>query len=400
MGTEKETIEQFAGWENPSQQHDFFGETNLQENVDIVTQALEDDATLTPEEKEKTKAQPKPKDEQKIIDEQFKSFESTSNETEEEEEEDEDLDNPNEEGKAPKANNNGTVNSKSTLAFLTEKGFINFEAEEGKELTEEEAANVLEDSWENSIEEGIEDSIKGLPAEIQDLIRVASKNGDYKTLMQKMASGSNSGFDATSDIETEEVQILAITEDLRNQGYDAEEIETQIEFLKEKDKLATMGKKAFDKLIAKKEQDRKAYVKQVADQKETVKKNARDYKANLITHISSLEEVKGLTLNKKDKETLPSYISDPTIELQDGRVISELQADLFKVMADKDQIVLLAKVLKSGFDFSSLERKAVSKEARTLKGSIQNQKEVTGTISNSSTSKKAGKKAVWDYLDD
>ena len=218
--------------------------------------------------------------------------------------------------------------------------------------------------------------------------------------MQKMASGSNSGFDATSDIGTEEVQILAITEDLRNQGYDAEEIETQIEFLKEKDKLATMGKKAFDKLVAKKEQDRKAYVKQVADQKETVKKNARDYKANLITHISAINEVKGLPLNKKDKETLPSYISDPTVELQDGRVISELQADLFKVMADKDQIVLLAKVLKSGFDFSSLERKAVSKEARDLKGSIQNQKEITGTLSSSSTSKKAQKKAVWDYLDD
>ena len=400
MGTEKETIDQFAGWENPSQQHDFFGETNLQDNVDVVTQALEDDATLTPEEKEKAKAQPKPVDEQKVIDEQFKSFETPSNEVEEEEEEDEGADNPGQEGKGPKANSNGTVNSKSTLAFLSEKGFINFEAEEGKELTEEEAANVLEDSWENSIEEGIEDSIKGLPAEIQDLIRVASKNGDYKTLMQKMASGSNSGFDATSDIEIEEVQILAITEDLRNQGYDAEEIETQIEFLKEKDKLATMGKKAFDKLVAKKEQDRKAYVKQVADQKETVKKNARDYKANLITHISAIDEVKGLTLNKKDKETLPSYISDPTVELQDGRVISELQADLFKVMADKDQIVLLAKVLKSGFDFSSLERKAVSKEARDLKGNIQNQKEVTGTLSSSSPSKKAQKKAVWDYLDD
>jgi hypothetical protein len=91
MGTEKETIDQFAGWENPSQQHDFFGETNLQDNVDIVTQALEDDVTLTPEEKEKAKAQPKTVDEQKIIDEQFKSFETPSNEIEEEEEEDEDV---------------------------------------------------------------------------------------------------------------------------------------------------------------------------------------------------------------------------------------------------------------------------------------------------------------------
>jgi len=398
MGTEKETIEQFAGWENPSQQHDFFGETNLQ--VDVVTAALEDDVTLTAEEKlEKEKEAKSEKNQEKILDEQFKSFEAGASNLEEEEEEDEASDPLNTEGQDTDPTKSAIVTSKATLAFLADKGFISFEAEEGKVLTETEAENILEDSWEKSIEEGIEESIKGLPEEVQDLIRVASKNGDYKSLMQKMSTQSTS-FDAKSDIESEEVQILAVTEDLKSQGYDAEEIETQLEFLKEKGKLEAMGKKAFAKILAKKEEDRKNYVSQVAAQKEAVKKSARDYKLGLTEHISKLEEVKGLVLNKKDKETLPSYISDPTVELKDGRVISELQADLFKVMADKDQIVLLAKVLKSGFDFSSIERKAVTKETRELKNNLQNQKEVGVLAGSSGTSKKATKKAVWDYLDD
>ena len=39
-GTEK-TIDQFAGWDDSSQQHDFFGETNLE--VDVVEIASKDD---------------------------------------------------------------------------------------------------------------------------------------------------------------------------------------------------------------------------------------------------------------------------------------------------------------------------------------------------------------------
>ena len=39
-GTEK-TIDQFAGWEDTSQQHDFFGETNLVE--DVVTTVEKND---------------------------------------------------------------------------------------------------------------------------------------------------------------------------------------------------------------------------------------------------------------------------------------------------------------------------------------------------------------------
>ena len=106
----------------------------------------------------------------------------------------------------------------------------------------------------------------------------------------------------------------------------------------------------------------------------------------------------GLPISKQDKTTLPTYISEPTVELQDGRVVSEMQADLFKVMADKDKIVLLAKLLKSDFDFSSIERKKQSQVARGIKDELQ-RVDKTQRLSNSGGESKSSKKAVWDYLD-
>ena len=72
----------------------------------------------------------------------------------------------------------------------------------------------------------------------------------------------------------------------------------------------------------------------------------------------------GLPISKQDKTILPTYISEPTVELQDGRYVSEMQADLFKVMADKDKIVLLAKLLKTDFYFSAIERKKQTQSER------------------------------------
>ena len=78
-GTDK-TIGEFGGWDDSSQQHDIFGETNLE--VDVVDIALKDEAK-TEEDKEKIK---KEEEEEKIVDEQFKDFETGIPAEDEEEE--------------------------------------------------------------------------------------------------------------------------------------------------------------------------------------------------------------------------------------------------------------------------------------------------------------------------
>ena len=393
-GTEK-TIDQFAGWEDTSQQHDFFGETNLVE--DVVSTVEKDDVVEEDDTKPKGPTKSKEEEEQELIDDQFRDFESgVSKVSTEDDDEDEDKENPaaNKDDKKPAV----SVNSKSTLEFLKDKGLVDFELEEGQELTEDLAENLLEDSWEQAVEAEVEATIKDLPQEVKDLIKFASKGGDVGQLLAKMANNATSGINKDSDIESEAVQIQAVTTDLLSQGYDQEYIDAQIEFLKESNKLEGISKKAFDKIIAKQEAETASEVEQAAKNKEFRKKQAREYKTNITSHIGGLTEVGGLPVSKQDKAILPTYISEPTVELQDGRVVSELQADLFKVMADKDKIVLLAKLLKSDFDFSPIARKQATAASRKIKEEVQNADKKT--LSNGGGSHKPNKKALWDMLED
>jgi hypothetical protein len=385
-GTEK-TIDQFGGWEEASQQHDFFGETNLVE--DVITSVEKDDVE-DPAKVEAAKEKiAQEKEEQELVDKQFETFSPTSKK-------DEDEDEGADPGKGEPAS---VVSPKTTLAFLKERGLVEYDEDPEKPLSDEDAENLIEDSWEAALEKEVESTIKELPDELKQLIKFASKGGDVGDLLGKMVQHATSGINKNSDIANEDVQVLAVTMDLKAQGYDQEYINDQIEFLKEKDKLQGIAKKSFDKIVAEQEAETAGQVerqKQVLDNK---KKAARDYKSNITTHINSLEDAGGLPISKQDKTVLPTYISEPTIELQDGRFVSEMQADLFKVMADKDKIVLLAKLLKSDFDFSAIERKKQTAAARGIKDEIQRADKTQTITSSSSGGHKPQKKAVWDMID-
>jgi hypothetical protein len=384
-GTEK-TIDQFAGWEDTSQQHDFFGETNLE--VDAVDIALKDDVKT----EEAIAKEKEEKEEQELIDDQFSSFEKPSKVTDEDD--DSDDKSTSSDKKEPVTN----VNNKQTLEFLKEKGLVDYELEEGKELSEEEAEHLIEDSWEKALEAEVEATIKDLPQDIKDLIKFASKGGDVGELLGKMVQHATSGITKNSDIENEDVQVLAVTMDLRNQGYDQEYIDSQIEFLKDSNKLGLISKKSFDKIVEQQEAETAGQVQRQKESSELRKKQAREYKTNITTHINSLNEMGGLPISKQDKTTLPTYISEPNVELQDGRFVSEMQADLFKVMADKDKIVLLAKLLKTDFDFSAIERKKQTQAARGVREAVE--RSDRRELSNSeSGGHKSNKKALWDMLE-
>jgi len=384
-GTEK-TIDQFAGWEDTSQQHDFFGETNLE--VDVVDVALKDDVQT----EEAIAKEKEEKEEQELIDDQFSSFEKSSKVDTEDDE-------PDDKTPSSKKEPATNVNNKQTLEFLKEKGLVDYELEEGKELSEEEAEHLIEDSWEKALEVEVEATIKDLPQDIKDLIKFASKGGNVGELLGKMIQHATSGITKDSDIENEDVQVLAVTMDLKSQGYDQEYIDSQIEFLKEKDKLEGIAKKSYDKIIANQESETAGQVQRQKEVADNRKRQAREYKTNITSHINSLNETGGLPLSKQDKTSLPTYISEPNVELQDGRFVSEMQADLFKVMADKDKIVLLAKLLKTDFDFSAIERKKQTQAARGVREAVErvDRKELSNSENGGH---KSNKKALWDMLED
>jgi len=365
---------QFAEWET--------GETTFFENTAVVPEtvietALKDDIVIDTETKGVTKKQETPVAKEDYV---F-NFEDETAPEEEVTITDE---------KSVK------IKSKDTLEFLKEKGFVDYELEEGTELTDDLADEILEDNWGASVIAGIEETIKDLPDALKELIKYSAKGGDFTQLLTKMTMQTVSGIDKDTDMEIETNQVLAISLDLQDQGYDQEYIDTQIEFLKDTGKLAGISKKAFERKIIKQKHDIQETINQAERRKEVEKEAQKNYKKDINVQINSLNDIKGLVLNKQDKEVLPSYISDANIKLQDGRIVTKFQQELFSIFGDKEQTILLAKLVKDKFDFSSITNKEITKFSRGIKEEIQNNQVI---IKGSKGSSQQPKKSLAELLD-
>lgn len=373
---------------------DMFGQAPQATDEDVVEDILNDELPG----QQPPANTPKP-DEKPVHD--FSDFEGTTEDEEVEyvEDEEEDADEKPEDKKKPgRKAAPAKIDSKSTLEFLKQKGIVEFELEEGKELTDEEADAILEDSWDASLEAGIEETIKELPDEVKALIKIATNGGNVMQMMAKLAASVSAGITKDTDMTQESNQILVMTEDLREQGYDTEEINTHIDFLKSSGKLEAMSGKAFTKKIEKQNADLAAESKRAVEAKENAKKQQREYKSAVAAHVSTLNDLNGFPINKKDKQELPGYMSEPTVELKDGRFITPMMYDFYKAQSDKDKSVLLAKILKNNFDFSTLVNTKITEETRKKRETLE---EVNKTGSNGSSRQKTARviKTVADYLD-
>lgn len=371
---------QFAEWESPGEA--FFEETSVVPTAEtIVKEAMGD--TVRTEEEEEDPAKPENKDDDYVF-----------NFGDEVEEEEEDEDSP----LTPKTKETTSkVDSKATLEYLKEKGILNYELEEGTELTNEIADEILEDSYESSIDAGVEEAIKGLPDPIKDLIKFVNKGGDYTQMLSSLAKQSVSGINKDTDMENESNQILVLTQDLKSQGYDEEFIQGQVEFFKDSGKLKAIADKLFTKVLKSQEDEIANRVAAQAAAKAEAKEKQRVYKSEIATQLGAVEDIKGIVLNKQDKETLPSYISDANVKLQDGRTVTKFQQELFSVFGDKEKTILLAKLIKSDFDFSSISNKEITKFSKQIKNEIQNNKvDIKGS---KGSSQKQSKKSLADLLD-
>lgn len=256
--------------------------------------------------------------------------------------------------------------------FLKEKGFIDFELEEGEELTDELAEELIEEKWEASIDEAIKEMTDALPREGKDFLKFVSKGGDPRKFLAMLAKKDVDVFSPDTDIEAEDNQVKVVTADLEAQGYDSEYIEVHVQTLKDTGKLPSVSKKIFDKKIAEQDKQSEALAESQADAVKQAKLRQKNFNIEINNYVKSLEGVKGYKLTAEDKRELADFASKPTVTLKDGRVISGLQAGIYTAMADKEQLILLSKIVKSGFDLSFVEKAGVTKNTQQVRKSLAN----------------------------
>jgi len=151
-GQNNNTLEGFDGWADLATETDFFSQEESNQEVGTDVETVIEQITRD-ETEENTEDKNKEKD---LFDV----------------EEDENINNEDDNNEKFKGNNISVLNT------LKEKGFLDYELEEGEELTEELAEELIEDKFEESVEKKVKELLTELPEMAQQLIQFTVKGGN------------------------------------------------------------------------------------------------------------------------------------------------------------------------------------------------------------------------------
>ena len=368
-------LEDFQGWSSLAAEEDFFKD---------IEEESEEKKTEVAEKKEGADDT----DVEESVDDEKTSKEKKKEESTETDLFDENKEVENVENIKKEEGNEDTQSSTvSAVNLLKEKGLIDFELEDGKELTEEAAEEILEEKYEETVEKRIEELFNDLPDVVKQINKFALDGGDVKEFFNSLAKTNSSGLSEDLDLEDEDNQELVVKEMLKAEDNDDEEIETQLEFLKESGKLEMFAQKKFEKWKKIKEAEKEKLLNEQKIAKQREKEAIKKAKQETVSFLSSTEELGELKLSKADKKVLPSYINDKTVKLQNGATITQMQKELFYDLPQNSKAFMQLAVLmknrnKDGtFNFESITKNIETKVTKKVKENVRRSKQSVPTKS-------------------
>lgn len=352
-------------WDNQEVPEDFFNDSP--EDLERKTEADSVVAELEKEDIEEVKE----KTNEELADELFSD--ETINNEDNIDEDVEDKENTTPKSKVEKPTMVTTAN------LLKEKGIIDFELEEGEELTDELADELIEDGFDTAVDNKLKDLFDGLPDVVRQMVKYSKDGGDPMRFISTMLQTQATGLTVNMDLSSEANQEAVVKAMLKEQDYDDEYIEIHIETLKDSNKLEAISKKQYKAWEDKQIKANEELVTKQEEKKIQDKENLRKEKAKLNSTLSSLSDVGGIKLSPKDKKELPSYMVDKSVPLKNGTAITALQKDVWEALGNETTALQLAKLLRSkkedgSFDFTKLELNIKTKVVKEIKDNVQRNK--------------------------
>lgn len=293
-----------------------------------------------------------------------------------------------------------TISDVNIVMKLKERGLIDFDLEEGQELTEEEASDLLEESLEAAVQQNLADIFKDLHPIVKDFNKFVSDGGDPMEFIKTHKNHAEKGLSLGMDLSKDETQEKVLRILFAEEGLDDDLIDSQIDFLKDNGKLKNLSEKKYQTWSKSVAEEQKKLLEKQEEDKKNKKEKEKKYRRDLADFIASNDTVGNLKLNKGDKNSLTSYIMDRNVKLQNGQFISSFYADLNSVLGNTEAIVQLAKLLKlrdkaGKFSFKEIEKDIETSVTKKIKDKINNEDNHTPSNRQASGFKK---KSLVDFL--
>lgn len=383
---ENNSLDSFGGWDN-FDEGDFFAEAE-QEEASLDPNDTE--AIIAQVNKDEVSSETDPKHEEETVEDFFSDV--SENEEQENDGEEEESD----------------VSNISALTILKNRGLVEYELEEGEELTEERAEELIEDKFEDQIDKRVEDLFSNMPDVVKQINKFVLKGGDINEFFNNIKNSSTqNSLTEDIDLEQESNQELVLRTLLSEEGeYDEEYIEGQIEWLKDSGKLKAFSEKKFEKWKEAQKNLIKLKLKKQEDFYEAQKKATREAKKRVNDYFKNNKNIGGLTYSKEDAKNTSSFINDKSIKLQNGNNITEMQKVMFYDLPKSEVAMMQLAVLlqnrneDGSFNFEPFLNAAETKATRNLKQNIRRNSNNTPNNSTSTSSNKRTNKSLADFFGD
>jgi hypothetical protein len=201
---------------------------------------------------------------------------------------------------------------------------------------------------------------------------------------------------AEMDLSQESNQISVMRQALADQGFDPEDITTEIERLQNYGDLESVSTK-HHKVLVKKEAQKLQAMQQKAEQEQLQKQQIKQQYINNVHEVLQdklkAKEFDGIPLNPKLVNELQDFLLVDKWKTASGETLSDFDRTILDLKrpenhATKVKVALLLKILEKDPTLSTIQKTGVSKQANQLFSEVARQKTTakTGTTGTKSTS--------------
>lgn len=200
---------------------------------------------------------------------------------------------------------------------------------------------------------------------------------------------------AEMDLSNEANQVAVIRQALSDQEFDQEDIETEIEKLRNYGDLESTATR-HHKVLVKKEASK---LQKLEQEKETQLKQQAAYKQQYAQNVGAIlqdkvkaKEFDGIPLNPKLAGELQDFLVTDRYKTGSGEMLTEFDRTILELKRPENhemkvKVALLLKILEKDPTLSTIQKAGVTKKTDTLFGEVTRQSSKSAIKSNKSSSK-------------
>ena len=219
----------------------------------------------------------------------------------------------------------------------------------------------------------VENLITTLDDDAATFLKFKSNGGDTRKFFELYGQVSEIPVDNVDNEENQEAFLryyYSLDEDL-----DSDDIDDRIVSYGEKGTLEKYAKKHFEKLEFEYAKEKTELLKQQEDNKKQQVEHQRKFHNNLKTIINTEKQIGDLMIDPKKDGSLVDFITKPIFNKETKLSATGFQTKLGEIFNDEKKLILLAKLVNSDFDFSSVKKKAESDANKKTLHTIRTRKE-------------------------